>query len=84
MKPHPIVGIGAGIVTNFFGMEGQPLDGPTPIEVCATALCVAHSHIDTDVARGVALCACTLAHATRVLRLSPRGHPTHTSTGRDR
>jgi len=27
MKPHPIVGIGAGIVTNFFGMEGKPLDG---------------------------------------------------------
>ena len=38
MKPHPIVGIGAGIVTNFFGMEGKPLDGPTPIEVSGRTL----------------------------------------------
>lgn len=31
-KPHPIVGIGAGIVTNFFGLEGKALDGPQPID----------------------------------------------------
>jgi cysteine synthase len=27
MKPHPIVGIGAGLVTHFLGMEGKALDG---------------------------------------------------------
>jgi len=31
-KPHPIVGIGAGIVTHFFGLGGKALDGPVPIE----------------------------------------------------
>ena len=30
--PHSIVGIGAGIVTNFLGMEGKALDGPAPLE----------------------------------------------------
>ena len=31
-KPHPIVGIGAGIVTHFLGLEGKALEAPAPIE----------------------------------------------------
>lgn len=31
-KPHPIVGIGAGIVTHFFGLDSKPLSEPAPIE----------------------------------------------------
>lgn len=31
VAPHTVVGIGAGIVTNFFGLEGKVLPEPTPI-----------------------------------------------------
>eukprot|EP00316_Scyphosphaera_apsteinii_P020898 CAMPEP_0119314096 /NCGR_PEP_ID=MMETSP1333-20130426/31628_1 /TAXON_ID=418940 /ORGANISM="Scyphosphaera apsteinii, Strain RCC1455" /LENGTH=356 /DNA_ID=CAMNT_0007319141 /DNA_START=147 /DNA_END=1217 /DNA_ORIENTATION=+ len=30
-KPHPIVGIGAGIVTHFLGLEGKPVENEAPL-----------------------------------------------------